>query len=130
MLSTSIAPNAFQSPLMVSFDPTCILAGEDFISARVNFDTETSVLVYKQDRELATQPVVFVLPTAIKGYSVTVTLAGVDIIPLASQILLPALTLYQETSVEVTFTPAPGSDAKPPKPKIKVDIRVPPTGGG
>lgn len=130
--STPLSTTTSQLPLRVTFDPASIMNQESYATPRVVYDPETGVLTFKQDPALAGQPVQFVFPIATGGHTVEVDIESVGVVVAQNaELVLPPLTMYQQHSAEIGFTPPPSAALpRPTKPKFKTIIRVRPTGGG
>jgi hypothetical protein len=123
--------------LQVSVDPTFILEAREHLAGGLGYDPDFGVLTYYRDRNLPEAEIQFLLPRAISGYELSfeptaVTTATAQPTEIGEWLVLPGLRMYQEYPGELGFAATePGADGAPrPKVKVKVTIRVRPTGGG
>jgi hypothetical protein len=133
--SLSISTAMSQVPLQVRVSPSFILRQQPYEAPPIVYDAGLGVLAYKQSLDSAGPPVQFVFPTVVDGYRVkarVVTAPGDGgVVVKRGHIFLPALSMYQECTLELTVTPPPvATAAKAAKIKMKIDIVVRPTGGG
>lgn len=124
-----------QVPLQVRVTPSFILRQQPYEAPPIAYDAGLGVLAYKQSLDAAEFPVQFVFPTVVDGYRIkarVVTAPGDGrAVVQKGQIFLPALSMYQECTLELTVTPPTvATAAKAARTKMTIDIVVRPTGGG
>lgn len=115
----------------VSVVPDFVLHERTYGENSVQYDPDAGVLTVLRDRLTEPGDVQIVLPAQVDDHALSVELdaATSQVVTDERSIVLPQLAMYEELSGTLVFTPAP-TEAKPPPVKVKITIRVRPTGGG
>lgn len=116
----------------VPVTPDFVLDERPYAEKSVQYDPDTGVLTVLRDRLTQPEDVQIVLPVAVEGQAVEVEFVdGSRAVARDDALVLPPITMYAELPVTIAFTPpATASGTRPPPVKVKISIRVRPTGGG
>ncbi len=123
------------TPQYVNVDPGPMLHERSFGANGLSYDPDLGVLTFQLDRTLTAQQVQFMLPAVYEEHTLAAVFPDATrenpVIDDGEWILLPRLVMYQEQAGEISFEP-PSTEGRVPRPKvkIKITIRVRPTGGG
>lgn len=129
MANITLSTDSSVSSVPVS--PDFILYERGYAENSVQYDPDTGVLTVLRDRLTELGDVQLVLPVEVDGHVVSVDLDdGSQVEASGDTLVLPRLAMYAELPGTIVFTPPPSSEAKPPPVKVKISIRVRPTGGG
>ncbi len=111
--------------------PDFVLNERWYAENHVQYDPDTGVLAVLRDRLTQPEDVQVVLPAEVEGSEVSVEFDdGSQVIAREGAVTLPQVAMFGELACTIAFAPAPTGGVKPPPVKVKISIRVRPTGGG